>query len=250
MKALGKTIIGTSGWHYMHWVGKFYPENTRPKDFKDLYVKQFNTVELNSPFYHLPSAETFQSWKNSTPDSFIFSVKASRFITHMKKLKDPIQTFGNFIQNADHLEEKLGPILFQLPPKWNYNKERFEAFLDALPKNVYRYTFEFRNQTWYNEEVYELLEKHKVAYCIYELEYHQTPLNITADFIYIRLHGPEKKYSGNYSDEVLSSWAEKCIKWNADGKDVYIYFDNDQNAYAAFNALKLIDLVKTFRSGE
>ena len=248
MSKIGKTTIGTSGWHYIHWIGRFYPANTKPKDFKELYLKHFNTVELNSPFYHLPSAETFQNWKNSTPDGFIFAVKASRFITHMKKLKDPYQTFGNFIQNADHLEEKLGPILFQLPPKWEYNKERFIAFLDALPKNAYQYTFEFRNQTWYNDEVYDLLRKNNIAFCIYELEYHITPFIETADFIYIRLHGPEKKYSGSYSDEALLSWEEKCIKWNNAGKDVFVYFDNDQNAYAAFNALKLIALVKSTHS--
>jgi uncharacterized protein YecE (DUF72 family) len=240
---MSNVYIGTSGWHYMHWIGKFYPENTKPKDFKNEYLRHFNTVELNSPFYHLPSAETFQNWRNSTPENFIFAVKASRFITHMKKLKDPVQTFGNFIENADHLEEKLGPILFQLPPKWEFNKERFVEFLEALPRKGYRYTFEFRNQTWYNEEIYSLLKKYNVAFCIYELEYHLTPLLTTADFVYVRLHGPEKKYSGNYSDEALEQWSERCKTWISEGKDVYIYFDNDQNAYAAFNALKLKEMV-------
>jgi uncharacterized protein YecE (DUF72 family) len=240
---MSTAYIGTSGWHYTHWIGRFYPENTKPKDFKNEYLKHFKTVELNSPFYHLPSAETFENWRTTTPDGFIFSVKASRFITHMKKLKDPTQTFGNFIENASHLEEKLGPILFQLPPKWEYNKERFVDFVNALPPSGYRYTFEFRNQTWYNEEVYDVLKTHNISYCIYELEYHLTPMIVTADFVYIRLHGPEKKYAGSYSDSALQQWAEKCKSWLAQEKDVYVYFDNDQNAYAAFNALKLQEML-------
>jgi uncharacterized protein YecE (DUF72 family) len=236
---MGKAYIGTSGWHYMHWIGKFYPENTKPKDFRSEYLKHFETVELNSTFYHLPSADTFSNWKNSTPEDFIFSVKASRFITHMKKLKDPTQTFGNFIENADHLEEKLGPILFQLPPKWEYNKERFADFVNALPPSGYRYSFEFRNQSWDNDEVYDMLRSHNISYCLYELEYYRTPIISTADFIYIRLHGPEKRYAGNYTDAVLQQWADYCRGWLSEGKDIYVYFDNDQNAYAAFNAMKL-----------
>ncbi|HYG38108.1 MAG TPA: DUF72 domain-containing protein [Cytophagales bacterium] len=243
MAGKGKIHIGTSGWHYMHWIGKFYPDEMKPKDFKEHYQKYFKTVEINNSFYHLPSFETFSNWRVSTPDDFVFSVKASRFITHMKKLKDPQNTFANFIQNVDGLEEKLGPILFQLPPKWQFNEERFRDFLETLPKKGYRFTFEFRNDTWYNETVYELLKKHNMAFCIYELEHHQSPQIVTSDFVYVRLHGPEKKYSGNYSNQTLEHWAEKCKTWQEDNKDVYIYFDNDQLGYAAFNALTLIEKV-------
>lgn len=247
MNNKGKIFIGTAGWHYNHWVGRFYPEEMKSKDFRDYYLKYFKTVEINNSFYRLPSYETFQNWRETTPEDFVFSVKASRFITHMKKLKDPQSTFANFIQNVEGLEEKLGPILFQLPPLWQYNEERFREFLDALPKNAYRYTFEFRNDTWYNESAYQLLEKNNMAFCIYELEYHQSPQIVTSDFVYIRLHGPGRKYEGSYNDEALKCWAEKCKGWQDENKDVYIYFDNDQLGYAAFNALKLIEIVKKFQ---
>lgn len=240
---MGKVHIGTSGWHYKHWIGKFYPDGTKPPQFRDHYLKHFKTVELNSPFYHLPSFETFKGWREATPSDFIFAVKASRFITHMKKLKEPQTSFDNFIKNADGLEEKLGPILFQLPPGWAFNEERFRDFLDVLPKNSYRYTFEFRNHTWYNDTVCELLEKNNISFCIYELEYHQSPQLVTADFVYVRLHGPETKYAGNYSYKTMEYWAEKCQEWQNQNKDIYIYFDNDQDAYAAFNAQTLINLV-------
>jgi uncharacterized protein YecE (DUF72 family) len=235
---MAKIWIGTSGWHYKHWRYNFYPENLKPKDYMNHYLNYFSTVEINNSFYRLPSYETFVNWRNSVPDDFIFSVKSSRFITHMKKLKDPIEHFNNFIQNVDGLEEKLGPILFQLPPGWYFNKIRLQEFIQILPTS-YRYTFEFRNQSWYNKEVYELLQSRNIAFCIYELEFHTSPLEVTADFVYIRLHGPGYKYQGSYSDEALHGWANNCLNWRNQGKDVYIYFDNDQDAFAAHNAQTL-----------
>lgn len=208
----------------------------------DYYFKFFKTVEINNSFYKLPSRETFESWCNSVPDYFVFSVKANRFITHMKKLIDPKESFHTFIEHVDALGEKLGPILFQLPPGWNINVDRLNSFLEALP-DYYRYTIEFRNHTWYNEEVYNLLKKKNVAFCIYELEFHTSPIEVTSNFVYIRLHGPGYKYQGSYSAESLASWARSCLEWNDAGKDVYVYFDNDQNAYAAFNAKSLQKLV-------
>jgi uncharacterized protein YecE (DUF72 family) len=197
---------------------------------------------LNNPFYHLPEANTFRNWKKNTPGEFVFAVKASRFITHMKKLKVDKESLDLFFSRAGKLKEKLGVVLFQLPPKWKINTERFEIFLSSLPKK-FRYTFEFRDQTWYNEEVYNLLKKHNAAFCIYELAGHFSPEEVTADFIYIRLHGPGNKYQGNYSDAQLALWAAKIKKWNQQGKDVFIYFDNDQEGYAAFNAIKLRELL-------
>lgn len=235
--------IGTSGWHYKHWSGSFYPPTMHPKDFLHHYQQLFHTVEINNSFYKLPSAEVFRNWRLSVPDDFVFAVKASRYITHMKKLLDPQTTFSNFIGNVEALKEKLGPILFQLPPGWNFNEERFEAFLRALPKHL-RYTFEFRNATWYNPIVYDLLRKYNAAFCIYELEWHKSPMEVTADFVYVRLHGPEGKYAGSYSEDTLVWWADMCRIWQGSGKKVYIYFDNDQNGFAAFNAKQLAQLVK------
>ena len=141
------------------------------------------------------------------------------------------------------LKEKLGPVLYQLPPSLTIDTELLKEFLKHLPKNL-RHTFEFRNESWYNEEVYSILEKNNCAFCIYELGGHQSPEKVTADFVYIRLHGPGKKYQGSYSEESLKQWGLKCKGWLENNKDVYIYFDNDQNGYAAFNALHLKEFIK------
>ncbi|MHA6250243.1 DUF72 domain-containing protein [Pontibacter sp. CAU 1760] len=235
--------IGTSGWHYKHWVGAFYPHGMKPKDFTGHYQQFFSTVEINNSFYKLPSAQTFANWRTAVPPDFLFSVKGSRFITHMKKLKDPQQSIARFFENVNSLEEKLGPILFQLPPFWHMNEERLGSFLAALPKG-YRYAFEFRHHSWYSPGVLELLRQHQAAFCIYELEWHLSPMEVTADFVYVRLHGPEGKYAGSYPEDTLSWWANNCLEWQHQGRDVYLYFDNDQYGYAAFNAQRLQDLVR------
>lgn len=237
-----KIYIGTSGWHYKHWQGTFYPAETKPKAYLPEFLKYFRTVEINNSFYKLPSATTFAEWRNSVPDDFTFAVKANRYITHMKKLKDPEEPIIRFLDAVSFLEDKLGPILFQLPPFWNVNTERLQKFLEALPAG-YRYTFEFRNDSWYTEEVYALLRRHNIAFCLYELERHQSPIIDTADFIYLRLHGPGDKYEGSYSDETLWGWSRQLIEWRGGGKDVYVYFDNDQFGYAAFNAKTLQEMV-------
>jgi uncharacterized protein YecE (DUF72 family) len=203
-----------------------------------LYVRQFDTVEINNRFYRLPTEEAFQAWRDSTPADFLFAVKASRFITHNKKLKDPAAALENFIPRAENLGRKLGPILFQLPPRWHVNPERLESFLKMLPDR-HRYAFELRDASWHMEAIYKLLRKHNAAFCIYELGGFQSPLEITADFTYVRLHGPAGKYQGNYSGEALRTWAKRIEAWLERLKHVYIYFDNDQEAYAVRNALEL-----------
>jgi uncharacterized protein YecE (DUF72 family) len=239
----GEIYIGTSGWHYRHWIGTFYPSTTKANKQFDFYKQVFNTVEINNSFYRLPSPETFKAWYQESPENFSFCVKASRYITHMKKLKEPKDTTRRFFENVRSLKEKLGPILFQLPPSWKVNSDRFKEFLDSLPDR-YRYVFEFRNSTWYSEEIFDLLRNHNCAFCIYELAGHQSPTNITADFVYVRLHGPGDKYQGSYSHDQLSDWAEQCKDWQHQGLNVFIYFDNDQNGYAALNARLLKELVQ------
>ena len=238
--------IGTSGYHYQHWRNIFYPAGTQPAGYLAYYLQYFGTVEINNSFYRLPTAETFAAWRQAVPENFVFSVKASRFITHLKKLKDPQQSFGNFLQNVVALEEKLGPILFQLPPRWNCDLPRFEQFLGALPTG-FLYTFEFRDHSWYNEEVYDLLQQYQAAFCIYDLEQHQSPILVTAHFVYIRLHGPLGKYNGSYSDETLHEWATQAVNWAQEGKAVDIYFDNDIGGHAVVDAQRLQNLV-TVRS--
>jgi uncharacterized protein YecE (DUF72 family) len=242
VKKKGQTYIGTSGWNYKHWLGTFYPAGTKAAGQLPYYVSLMDTVELNNSFYHLPDRDTFKNWKAHTPDNFIFAVKASRYITHMKKLKDPKEPLKILIQNSRGLGKKLGPVLFQMPPGWKINYERLEAFIKALPRKL-RFTFEFRNITWYDDRVYDLLQRNNCAFCMYELNGHQSPQVVTADFVYVRLHGPGAKYQGSYTDSTLKTWATQIKSWQRAGKDVYIYFDNDQAGYAAFNAVRLKELL-------
>lgn len=234
--------IGTSGWHYKHWMGTFYPPGLKPKDFTRFYIYFFRSVEINNSFYRLPSAQTFAGWRAAVPPDFVFSVKGSRFITHMKKLNEPQQSTARFFENLQALEEKLGPVLFQLPPTLKVSMHKLEDFLRALPA-YYRYTFEFRHPSWYHPAVLELLRRYGIAFCIYELAGHMSPLEVTAAFAYVRLHGPDGKYAGSYSEGALNWWADKAVEWQAQGLDVFIYFDNDQLGYAAFNAKRLQELV-------
>lgn len=237
-----KIHIGTSGWHYKHWKGTFYPEGTRDDEQFVYYCQHFKTVEVNNSFYKLPESSTFTAWRKAAPRAFLFAVKASRFITHMKKLNMNRTELHRFFSRVDKLEGKLGPILFQLPPRWKLNLQRLADFLSVLPAG-YRYAFEFRNADWYLEEVYALLKKYNVSFCIYELDKHLSPLVVTADFVYIRLHGPGNKYQGSYSRQALKKWADYCKKCIKEGRDVYLYFDNDQEGYAAFNALAIRDII-------
>jgi uncharacterized protein YecE (DUF72 family) len=235
--------IGTSGFHYKHWKGPFYPEKTPAAKMLDFYIQQFDTVELNNSFYRLPPAAAFDCWCEATPANFVFAVKASRFITHNKKLKDPENAIDNLLPRAAHLGPKLGPVLFQLPPRWRVNIERLENLLQILPRDV-RYAFEFRELSWMIPEVDSVLKKFNAAFCIYELAGYHSPLKITADFAYVRLHGPEiGKYQGSYSNEKLRAWARQIETWARDLKAVYVYFDNDQAGYAATNALALKTMI-------
>ena len=242
MNNSGLVHIGTSGWHYDHWRGPFYPEDLTPKAFLTFYQQRFHTVEINNSFYQLPSEKTLVDWRESVPPGFIFAVKGSRYITHMKKLKDPGQSVPPLLERIQSLGDRLGPILFQLPPRWRFNEERLGAFLEALPRD-YRYALEFRDPTWLNREACRLLEKHGAAFCIYELAGRLSPKEVTADFVYIRLHGPGDAYQGRYDRQTLAGWAGAISAWTAQGLTVFCYFDNDESGYAALNALELQDML-------
>ncbi len=231
--------IGTSGYHYKHWVGPFYPPKTPAPKMLEHYVRHFDTLELNNSFYRLPTVNAFACWRDSTPRDFVFAVKASRFITHNKKLKDPENALDNILPRAEHLGRKLGPILFQLPPRWKVNPERLENLLAILPRG-HCYTFEFRETSWLNPEINSILRRFNAAFCIYELAGYHSPFEVTADFAYVRLHGPAAgKYQGSYSDAQLKDWARRIAGWAKHLKAVYVYFDNDQAGYAPKNALML-----------
>jgi len=234
----GLIHIGTSGWHYGHWRGPFYPENLPSAGMLGWYTQHFDTVEINNSFYRLPTTEALAAWRRGTPRAFCFAVKASRYITHNRKLKDPEQSNRKFFSQIRRLGRRLGPLLFQLPPAWKLNFERLEEFLAALPRR-HRYVFEFRNPTWNVAPVYEALRRHNAAFCIFELAGFQSPLEITADFTYVRLHGPGGAYQGSYSQEQLKSWASRIRAWRTELQHVFVYFDNDQSGFAAQNAFEL-----------
>ena len=239
----GQVHIGTSGWHYAHWRGPFYPEKMKAAGMLDFYVRQFDTVEINNSFYRLPPINALKNWRDATPSDFCFAVKGSRYLTHMKKLTDPKPGLAKFFSRIDNLGKKLGPILFQLPPGWKCNAERLDAFLCALPKK-HCYAFELRDTTWHNSTIYELLRRYNAGFCIYELAGFQSAAEITADFTYIRLHGPlAQAYQGRYDKGCLGSWARRIARWRRSLKDIYVYFDNDQQGFAALNALELKKMV-------
>jgi uncharacterized protein YecE (DUF72 family) len=235
--------IGTSGWHYKHWVGTFYPERLPAAKMLAFYWQHFDAVEINNTFYKLPRVEMLRAWCDATPPNFRFAVKGSRFITHNKKLKDPENAIENILPRAvAGLGPKLGPVLWQLPPKWKQNLERLDGFLAMLPREL-RYAFEFRHESWITPETLRILRRYNAAFCIYELAGFHSPIEVTADWTYIRLHGPGGKYQGSYPRETLRRWAERIVAWSGELRQIHVYFDNDQAGYAARNALTLKKLV-------
>jgi uncharacterized protein YecE (DUF72 family) len=232
-----RVFIGTSGWHYADWRGPFYPEEARASEFLEYYSRRFDTAEINNSFYGMPETRMFREWKNSVPADFIFAVKGSRYITHMKKLRDTREAAARFVKRARELGGKLGPILFQLPPRWKANKERLRDFLKGLPKDT-RYAFEFRDPSWFDDSIYRSLAERNAAFCIYDLGGRTSPLEVTSDFVYIRLHGPGGPYQGEYTGRRLKRWAGLISKWKKN-RNVYCYFDNDQKGYAPKDAFKL-----------
>jgi uncharacterized protein YecE (DUF72 family) len=235
--------IGTSGWHYSHWRGPFYPQDLQDNKMLGVYARHFRTVEINNSFYRLPRRQTFGSWRDDAPSGFIFSVKASRYITHIKKLHDPKPATRKFFEHVRGLGKKTGPVLFQLPPRWHSDAGRLQTFLETLPRR-YRFAFEFRDHTWFNAEVSDLLREFNAALCVYDVAGQQSPKELTASFAYLRLHRPaEKKYSGRYTPPQLRQWLNQCREWLESGaRQVFVYFDNDQSGYAALNAMEMQEM--------
>lgn len=241
-----KLFIGTSGWYYEHWDNIFYPQKIKKEERLNFYTNSFNTVEINNTFYRIPNEETIVKWYNSVPSDFFFAVKANRYITHIKHLNDPWSTTQKFFSVVNHLKEKLGPILFQLPPSYKKNASALENFIDSLPKEGYRYTFEFRHPSWYDDDIYRILTKFSIALCITDLKGKTSPEKITTNFSYVRLHGPKaSSYRGEYGAELLSEWKKRIDKWkNEDKMDVYCYFDNDEKSYATKDAIRLKEMLE------
>lgn len=242
-----KILIGTSGWIYSHWNGIFYPERLSSKDKLLFYSKHFKTTEINYSFYHLPRKTTFQNWYEVTPKDFIFSVKGSRFITHIKRLKDVEDPLKVFIENAKELKEKLGPILFQFPPSFKIGGEgleKFKNFLKLLKKYKLSFAFEFRHKSWFQEKIYNLLRKYNFALVIADSSRYPKAEVSTADFVYFRFHGPGSLFSSKYSKTQLKKFAQLIKKFLKEKKDIFCYFNNDFSGYAIENAKELIKLLK------
>ncbi len=236
-------IIGTSGWHYDHWRDKFYPPKLAKASWLEFYAHHFPTVELNASFYHLPSENAFTTWHKSSPPDFTFAVKVSRFITHIKRLKDCAEPLQNFLKRAEILGEKLGPLLYQLPPGMHRDDTTLESFLVILPKGRH-HVFEFRHESWLDSAVFDILRRYNVGLCIFDMPKLTCPLVATADFAYVRFHGSGALYASNYSDEELADWAKKLGQLPDTVKAVYIYFNNDIGGYALDNARTLRTLLQ------
>jgi uncharacterized protein YecE (DUF72 family) len=235
----GTLRIGTSGWHYASWSGPFYPTTLKPADFLAFYQSRFSSVEINNSFYRLPSAEAVAAWREGTPDDFLFAWKASRFITHMKKLKGVEESLDLVFGRMAGLGPKFGPVLFQLPPMLRADRDRLGDFLTILPQG-HRYAIEFRHPSWYEPAILDLLREHDAALCLSDHAAAPAPWEATAGFVYIRGHGADGRYAGNYGDETLDSWARHIADWRAGGRDVYCYFDNDIKSAAPFDAERLM----------
>ncbi|MBU1026234.1 MAG: DUF72 domain-containing protein, partial [Candidatus Margulisbacteria bacterium] len=234
-----KLFIGTSGWMYDHWAkGVFYPKNLPKSKWLKYYQQFFDTVEINNTFYHLPSEKTFKNWHKEAGKKFVYAVKANRFITHVKKLKDGKKPVKLFMGRARLLNKNLGPILYQLPPRWKANPERLKDFTKHLAKSTVN-VFEFRDPSWFNDEIYSILKKNRLNFCIYSMPGIECPEVITGSVVYIRMHGGSMLYGSNYSNSELKALAKQVKSYLRKKLTVYVYFNNDARGYAVKNALRL-----------
>lgn len=231
--------VGCSGWQYKHWKGDFYPADVPQRQWLEYYSRHFDTVEVNNSFYRLPPEGVFDSWRARTPASFLFAVKASRFLTHMKKLKDPEEPVERLFSRAVELRSKLGPVLYQLPRQMPKNIERLTAFLEILPPRV-SHAIEFREPSWYEDDVMQLLRRHKVALCLHDMPGSASARVLTARFTYIRFHGATGRYDGAYPRDILEDWAEWLLSSDV---PAFVYFNNDIGGHAPRDAHTLIQLL-------
>ncbi|MEA3276719.1 MAG: DUF72 domain-containing protein [Pseudomonadota bacterium] len=235
--------IGTSGWHYDHWRGPVYAPAVPKTRWLSVYAERFDCVEVNSSFYRFPSDKTVRAWVEAVPPGFRFALKASRYITHQRKLKKCAEPLRRFLDQAAAFGDRLGPVLFQLPPRWRVNLDRLEEFLILLPEGL-SCAMELRDPSWHVPSVYDLLAARSIAFCQFEIAGLNTPEVVTANLVYVRLHGPgADAYRGSYSDGALAFWAGRIRRWLGQGRDVWLFFDNDEAGYAVRDALRLNTLL-------
>lgn len=245
---MARVLIGTSGWNYAGWKGLFYPPKLPSRRFLEFYAQEFKTAEVNYSFYHLPKQDTYKNWAAQVPDQFAFAVKVSRFISHVKRLSDIEDAWRVFVDNALALGAHLGPMLLQFPPSFHRLDERVESFLNLVKSTAkieppLQLAFEFRHQSWFEEDIYRLLRKYNAALCIADSPRYPRKDVVTADFAYFRYHGRTDLFASCYSDDELSEEARKIRKLLDDGVDVYAYFNNDMYGHAIRNARTLVNLL-------
>src|SRR5436190_16174770 len=270
----GRVFIGTSGYDYAGWRGRFYPAELPRRQWLHHASERFNSIELNGTFYSLKNPDVFRRWAAETPSrGFVFAIKGSRFVTHNLKLRRSEGALANFFASGIlALGGKTGPFLWQLPDSYRFDAERIDTFLRLLPRTSaaaedlarghdsrlkrgalvkaaarvrYRHAFEVRHPSYFHPEFFDLLRRHRIAFVIADTAGKWTLAEeVTASFVYVRLHGSRILYGSDYTDEELSAWAARIRRWSEEGRDVYVYFDNDQHAYAPHDALDLMRLLR------
>jgi len=240
---MSKVLIGTSGWTYDGWHGPFYPENLRKNDWLSWYATQFPTAEINGSFYRTPSLDAVRKWRDQTPKNFVFAWKASKFITHWKRLGETCPNSIELMETRlEALSPKLGAVLFQLPPQFSKNRDRLASFVQMLPRG-YRFAFEFRHKSWYADDIFSLLHEHDISLCLSDHHDAPSPWQTTARHVYVRGHGPTGRYKGHYPDRTLRAWARDIAGWRRQRRTVFVYFDNDQKCAAPTDARRLIKML-------
>jgi len=234
--------VGTSGWHYHHWIKRFYPADLPKSQWFTHYAQHFDTVEINNTFYRLPKDTSVKRWRHQAPAGFVFAVKANRFITHIKRLRDVAEPLQRFCETVELLGEHLGPVLYQLPPGLHKDLELLRQFLKLLDKKRTS-VFEFRHESWFCPHVFEMLHRAGAGFCVHDMPGRPTPRVVTGRVIYVRFHGASGRYEGNYTPAQLRDWARWIGDNRAAARNVYAYFNNDYNAYAVYNAQTLRDLL-------
>jgi uncharacterized protein YecE (DUF72 family) len=234
--------VGTSGWQYRHWRGRFYPRELPTAKWLDHYIKYFDTVELNNPFYRQPERKTFEKWRRAAPDDFVYAVKLNRFITHIKRLNIEADSVERSYGTLAGLGPKAGVVLVQLPPRMRFDEARAERFFRMVAPRRRRHAIEPRDASWFTDGALDFMRRRKIALVIGDTPQWPTHLAVTTDLVYLRFHGPGRRYASNYEDEELRRWADRIKTWRGEGRDVFAYFNNDEQGYAVKNALRLREL--------
>ncbi len=242
--------VGTSGWNYDHWKDRFYA-GVRRQDWLRFYASCFDAVEINATFYRRQDVETFRRWRSATPDGFRFSIKANRYLTHNRKLTDPLPLVCEERDRARALEGKLAAVVWQLPMNFHENTERLRHFARALDHwRPTRHVIEFRHRSWFDENVADCLRHHRIGVC--QSDAADWPMwdAVTTDIVYIRLHGHTRTYVSRYRTGTLDLWSKKILAWSSERRDVHVYFDNDAVCAAPRDALRLMKILGAWRQGD